>query len=101
MSSIRITSTPAGEAPEWVREAWVGVEMSIHGLEKDGARSIGVLGGAPSPENKNGYMVSFESACRALELAGKLDALRWWRRNSIASDASLLVFGQQFCEYLP
>src|SRR6476620_8890370 len=24
---IKITSTPQGEAPEWVREAWVGVKL--------------------------------------------------------------------------
>ncbi len=29
MSSIRIVSTPPGQAPEWVRKEWIGVEIPL------------------------------------------------------------------------
>lgn len=99
MPSVKIISTPTGEAPEEVRKAWVGLHLSIEGLHKGSSR--GVLGGAPAPENQNGYLVSYATAREALVLAGRQNAADWWDMTEIAQTDGSLVFGQQFCEYFP
>ena len=44
MTSIRIIATPLGQAPKWVREEWIGIEIPL--AEQDpGCLEIGILGG--------------------------------------------------------
>lgn len=95
---IKIIAAPAGQAPDWVREAWVGVEIPLadQGNEVSGP-FIGALGGAPSPENLDGYEVHGGDALEALRKAGKKDAADWWRKHS-ALGGGHLVFGKQYCE---
>ena len=47
---LRITAVPPGEAPEWVRQAWVGVRMPLatRGPGVRSARVVGVISGPHS-----------------------------------------------------
>jgi len=47
-SVIRVTSTPPGEAPLWVRESWVGLELQAYGDKPSTYRTVGVASGPRS-----------------------------------------------------
>lgn len=93
--TIRITSAPPGEAPRWVREKWVGLELPTHQAAPAKYPCVGVLHGTRSwlgelrallPGHKltadvNGYAVDGEAAMRALEGVSP-EAANWWRHDA-------------------
>jgi len=98
---LKIIATPAGEAPEWVRQAWVGCKFTefrnpnmYNGLEDF---QHGVLGGEPDSKNKGGFGISCD-LCLATLRQRNLDAWGWWIENTdLCGD---LIFGQQFCKLI-
>ena len=100
LSSIRIIAVPPGEAPEWVREAWVGIELPL--AEKQPEHydeeyvQMGVLSG--DPENVDGFAVKGVDAIQLLEVYNS-DAASWWRENTpwvlFVGD---LIFKKDSCE---
>lgn len=99
MAKIKIIKTPAGQAPDWVRDAWVGLEMPIR---EDGqvvmGRLRGVLGGPPDKENVGGFHVDTGMAVKILEEKNP-KAADWWRKNLSPFSISL-VFGKRYCVLL-
>lgn len=51
---IRITSVPPGEAPLWVREKWLGLELPIYGLALP--RIYNTVGVVTGPSSRLGYL---------------------------------------------
>ena len=96
MKSIRITNRPSGQAPDWVREQWVGVVIPLASQEVKGIQ-LGTDGGLPDPRNINGYHVSTAEAINAVE-AKSPEAANWWRKNLPLAHCPQLVFGREFCE---
>ena len=45
---IRIVAVPAGEAPQWVRETWVGIELPLALRQAHNVHTFGVLSGPRS-----------------------------------------------------
>lgn len=88
---IEIIATPAGEAPDWVREAWVGCILPIRGPARV-LTSSGVISG--NPERVPGYCVPLEEALRSLERRGQKDAANWWRNLRLQED---LIFKAEGC----
>ena len=91
---LQITSVPLGEAPEWVREKWVGLSLPL--AQKDG-RPLAILGGGvlSGPTGLlsclfaaitgrlrpyRGYIVESKVA---IELLGAThpEAAAWWKEN--------------------
>ncbi|MBT6690706.1 hypothetical protein HOB10_00015 [Candidatus Parcubacteria bacterium] len=97
MPNIKIISMPAGQAPEWVRQEWVGLELPIMEATAPPGEQIGALGGTPSSQNLNGYSVDTERAMAILSDKSP-DAAQWWRDNVPLRMMTALVFGKQFCE---
>lgn len=99
---IRIIETPSGEAPENIREQWVGLVLPVDTFVD---LRIGVqesmLGGPPEPENIDGFPVKIEDAVNALKEAGRLKAALWFENNFFGRDATHLIFGKSFCELSP
>ena len=93
MARIRIIKAPPGQAPDWVRKAWVGLEMETH--PSSGVASFGALGG--KAENGNGYVVQTTKALEVLEQT-QPEAAQWWREHSIATPSSSLVFALNICQ---
>lgn len=109
MARIRIISTPAGQAPEWVRQQWVGLELPITDEEvaydafteeQRRGEYKGALGGAPEPENMGGFHVQTRKVIEALS-EKSLEAANWWKKNVPLSAIDHLVFGRKFCEIIP
>jgi hypothetical protein len=99
---IRITNTPPGEAPEHVRQAWIGLEIPIAGnyLAPQSAVGFGVLTGSPQPHV--GYVVDAHTAVELLA-AQSTEAADWWRTNvpNLIPPGQHFMFDVECCEELP
>jgi hypothetical protein len=114
---IRIVSVPPGEAPLWVREKWVGLELPLAGgiRRPRDYHAFGVLSGPRTrswpviwwwalrgrTERHTGYAVNADEAVRRLESTAP-DAAAWWRE---AAPHTLglwkkFVFAQSACRVI-
>lgn len=99
MSKIRIVAAPPGQAPDWVRQAWIGIEIPLL-EEQEGGVLVGVNGGAPDPRSLNGYTVALEGAIDALRKQSPR-AAEWWDQCLIAQLGQKLTFARDACLLLP
>jgi hypothetical protein len=109
---IRIIAVPPGEAPEDVRQAWVGVRIPLPLFHRRPRawRSAGVLTGPRTLLARlsalwsgrlgraNGYAVSVIEAIAALEAAHP-EAARWWREHAphLVRPGKAFVFSAEVC----
>lgn len=108
---IRIVATPPGQAPLWVREKWVGLELPAYcDLTARKRLTIGVLD-RPSlfgllwnlirgrAEFATGYAVEPRRAVEILDDANP-DAATWWRQNTphLLKRNRYLIFQTDVCE---
>ena len=109
---IRIIATPPGEAPQQVREAWVGVRLPLPFLvtKSKAWRSAGVMTGprtlvekfsalwSGKLERKPGYAVRVMDAMTALEQVHP-EAASWWRQNTphLLRPGKCFVFAADVC----
>ena len=100
MAKVKIISIPPGQAPEWVRAQWVGIELPTDDTTQQGFQ-CGALGG--SAQNRGGYKVETQLAINALkEKGGEAgSAAQWWEDNGLARLGTHLVFSREVCELLP
>ena len=98
LALIEIIATPPGEAPEWVRTAWVGLRLIMY-LPGSGAVSRGTLSGPPHPDNIGGYSVRTTEAIETLREVNPT-AAAWWDDNIEPANMPWLTFGKQFCEVM-
>ena len=74
--TVEIVNTPPGEAPEAIRKAWVGCQMT--GLICSHGVNTGVISGETNNVGVKQFVVSFEQALVALFVHGKEEAGNWW-----------------------
>lgn len=110
---IRIIAVPPGEAPLWVREKWVGLELPLaqRSAVAQNRLSAGVLSGPKSflsalagcfarrYEQKLGFTVSVIPALHVLEAASP-EAANWWRSNTphLCKPWRNFLFDAEVCE---
>ena len=111
MASIRIKSTPPGEAPVSIREAWVGLELPLLRDKPLRYLASGVLTGPRGfletllhlltfrMKLRTGYVVPSLAAIEILEKSN-FAAGRWWRENAphAARKGRHFVFSTECCE---
>lgn len=93
MAAIRIIAPPPGEAPKWVRQAWVGLVLPLSENISPGIQ-LGALGGDPHPQNLDGYSVATNDALTVLARVNA-EAAKWWRTEAFLGD--YLVFSRTVC----
>lgn len=93
---VRIISVPPGQAPGWVRKAWVGLELPL-AEEPQGGVQFGALRG--KPENLGGYHVPSEEALAILEQKNP-KAAKWWRDIWGSCFPDHFVFKREVCELI-
>jgi hypothetical protein len=110
-STIRITAVPPGEAPFWVREQWVGLELPAVGYSSPKEFfAYGVLSSPRSmfaqwwsvvrgrAERISGYVVQAGPAIDILATSSP-EAAAWWRENAahVIGPRRQLLFPEQVC----
>jgi len=112
---IRIIAIPPGEAPPWVREQWVGLELPL-AQRSPSARSRRVYGVLTGPRTllghwlgilrgksgrETGYAVRSAQAIAVLERKSP-EAAAWWRANvpRMASPLRCFLFSESACQLL-
>ncbi len=98
---IRIIAVPPGEAPQSVRQSWVGLELPLAPGQRGSPRMLaaeGVLSDHPGG-TVLGYVVEGKTAIRALELHDAA-AAAWWRENvpEVMSSQYQLGFPAEVCQ---
>jgi hypothetical protein len=109
--TVRIIAIPPGEAPLWVREKWVGLDLPVTG-HSDGGKFIG-FGVLSQPRSKlaewlallrgraqlvAGYSVEASVAVAILARTHP-DAAAWWREHTphLMAPKRYLVFHEEVC----
>jgi hypothetical protein len=113
MALIRIKSTPPGEAPASIREAWVGLELPLFRDKPLRYLGSGVLTGPRSIVQKLIHLVTFRlrvetgfvvSSLAAIEILERSNsgAARWWRENAAHTvrPGRYFLFSPECCERL-
>lgn len=85
MAKIEIIKIPVGEAPRWVRQAWVGLILPLsENVPKKGffvgVQTVDIIN---TPENEV-YDVEEKIALQILETKNP-QAAKWWREQCISS----------------
>ena len=110
---IRIVRRPEGEAPAWVRDAWIGIELDLFHPEPVTTEGFGVLT-APKTlwsywarrltgriHRFTGYIVDSHEAVRRVEMRNPTAAI-WWRANAggMVQPGQTFIFDVPACELL-
>jgi hypothetical protein len=111
-AKIRIVAVPPGEAPFWVRQEWVGLELPLTRFTRlQSSLSFGVLSGPPSwlgqmwglllgrADHVVGYAVEGASDVEILESKSP-EAAAWWREHAAPHLAPkrYLIFHEHVCQ---
>jgi hypothetical protein len=110
--NVRIVKRPHGEAPEDVRDAWIGLLLPVLPCYSRvvGRRSLGVLSGPRSwlamwfteligrDPRKRSYLVDTAAAVNLLENVNPV-AATWWRTNAphLFKSGRCLRFDEECC----
>ncbi|MFH1867278.1 MAG: hypothetical protein ABIJ81_04330 [Patescibacteria group bacterium] len=95
---IEIIAAPTGEAPEWVRRAWVGLILPIN-IDQTIIDPIGVLGEDADKDNlQNSVLVNLTTAISILRKYNP-QAAAWWEKNARYDKTTCLGFGSKFYRY--
>jgi hypothetical protein len=112
---VRIIAIPPGEAPPWVREKWVGLELPLATPSRSAQsrRVFGVLSGPAHPlirllaalrgcaARETGYAVRVTEAIAELERKSP-EAAAWWRENvsHMFTPGRCFLFQERVCQVL-
>ena len=110
---IRIVARPEGEAPESVRDAWIGLELPVLHPAQVETLGFGVLTGPKSlwmqrlktflgqAQKTSGYIVLADQAIERLA-AKDPAAAKWWRDNAahLVAPGAAFIFDAPACELL-
>jgi hypothetical protein len=111
---VDIVQAPAGEAPDWVRQAWVGLRLPLARGRASTWRGVGVTTGAKTLADRlwdivrgrtievRGYAVDARAAVDIL--AGSNPAAAdWWRANApqLLDGRRLFAFDAAACREVP
>ncbi len=95
---VRVVSVPEGEAPEWVRQAWVGLVLPA--VDNRPVPGQEVMSGRPSVAPA--YQVKTTIALTLLEVGERAGAADWWRENTTEANdpAQHFLFSPDCCSPL-
>jgi hypothetical protein len=109
---VRIVAVPPGEAPQWVREKWVGLELPLAQFST-GARRLNTAGVLTGPRGflatlgrlfrgelrkHSGFSVNVLEAVAVLERVSP-EAAQWWRTNAahLMKPTRCFLFPEHVC----
>ena len=110
---VRIVQRPEGEAPEWVRDAWIGLELPLVHPDAMDSRGFGAVTGPKTAISEwvqcllgrskvvSGYVVPAYEAVELLSCRSP-EAAAWWRSEAklFVGKGRNLMFDAPACERL-
>lgn len=107
---VTIKRRPIGEAPEWVRDAWIGMRLPVAEPKQRSLPTVGVLTGPHSALKQliawasgrtnrlRGFVIDANTAVDLLAVANPA-AADWWKSNApgLLSKRRNLVFDLDAC----
>lgn len=107
---VIIIGRPGGEAPEWVRDAWIGLKLPLAHPRSRNWHGIGVLTGPRGffrqvwalirgrTIRMRGYLIRSKAAIEILGRANP-EAADWWRENApqFLMDWNKFIFDEAAC----
>jgi hypothetical protein len=107
---VTIIARPSGEAPEWVRDAWIGLRLPLVHPRRRNWHGIGVLSGPRGVFRQlwalirgrtlrmPGYVVNAKVAIESLADSNPV-AAAWWRKNAphFLNGRSRFIFDEAAC----
>jgi hypothetical protein len=114
MQSVKIVRRPIGEAPDQIRDAWIGLLLPLAHERRRTWKGVGVLSGPHNlilqlwtrargkGLNVDGYAVDAKSAVDILAVQHP-EAAGWWREHapSLLDGKRWFVFDAEACERQP
>lgn len=94
---IKIVKTPAGEAPLWVRQAWVGLVLPCNPVLGSHGGERGVLSKLILFPNRCGYSVPQDQALMILEDKNFRISV-WWKGKGFPHQGEYFVFSEEEAE---
>lgn len=108
---ITIVRRPIGEAPDWVKDAWIGLSLPVAIPEQRTLSTVGVLSRPKTrlhfwwaalrgrTEKVTGFIVDARRAITLLS-AVRPDAADWWVENApyFAAGEEMFIFDAACCE---
>lgn len=108
---IKVLRRPIGEAPDWVRDAWIGLSLPLAMERKRDWVGLGVLSGPINVLSQicavlrgkgskvTGYAVNAKTAVDLLAEV-QPEAAQWWRENTprLLTDSRRFIFDAAACE---
>lgn len=112
--NIKIVQLPIGEAPHWVREAWIGLSLPLALKRQRSWKGFGVLSGphhglsqvwalvTGKSSKMQGYLVNAKAAVDCLADTHP-EAAAWWREHTpgLLNGKRYFVFDTDACERQP
>lgn len=91
---IKVIKTPEGEAPEWVRRAWVGLELPYIEKKDGNLDEVGILSRKAGVGKRDTFLVSEDKAIFILEQSGQRGkkAAEWWKEKGFSREDMAFVF---------
>lgn len=92
---IKIISVPEGEAPKWVREYWVGLELPY-------VEEAKTVRGGVSAKKVEGefYCVDVREAIKTL-INKSIEAAKWYTDHVPIDSLTYITFEKRCCKILP
>ncbi|MFM2357906.1 MAG: hypothetical protein RJA61_643 [Candidatus Parcubacteria bacterium] len=93
---IEITERPSGEAPAWVRNAWIGLTLPclpICGFSNE--RDRGVVSGKELPINQYGFSIPQDKALEILKCSGQHKAAQYWEEQGCGKPGEYFGFSEE------
>jgi hypothetical protein len=109
--TIKIVTRPIGEAPDWVRDAWIGLSLPLAIDRQRTWRGLGVTSGPTNAVLQlwalalgrsvklSGYVVNAKEAVDRLDAVAP-NAASWWREHTpkLLDGKRCFVFDADACE---
>lgn len=96
-NKIRIIGVPYGQAPLWVRQAWIGLEIPLSPIQpKPGDTFLEVIDKTTPRQGTDGFAVN---ARVAIDLLSEYNppAAAWWKREESWVMLHEFVFNKEAC----
>ena len=98
INMIKIVKTPTGEAPEWVREAWVGLFLPLYYIANESGEVEGVVSRQIIQIAREKVWCVEQNVAIGLLMTQNEKAAEWWIEQGYPIPDKVFTFGHDEAE---